>query len=142
MIFVGLFRNERVRDYEFWAVLWQGQGPPSDFELIAAYNFMTDLRVLVFKAESTESIRFLDRLNLVGKFECHPVLDQTEGYRCALARDLAGFEKFMRERRTPEALIKEQVSFREQAARTASPWEAIRHGREWTEKPARGPRGS
>jgi hypothetical protein len=130
MLFVGLFRNERIRDYEFWAALWQGPPPPKDFELIGAYNLMTDLRVLVFKAESTASIRFLDRLNFVGEFECHPALDQTEGDAHALARDTGKFTAFLRARGASEAVIKREVGFRAAASRQPTLMDAIRFGRE------------
>jgi hypothetical protein len=129
MLFVGLFRNERIRDYEFWAVLWQGPPPPKDFELIAAYNLMTDLRVIVFRAESTASIRFLDRLNLVGSFECHPALDQTEGYAHALGRDTKKFTAFLRARGATDAVIKREVGFRAAAAKQPTLMDAIRFGR-------------
>lgn len=83
MLFVGLFRTDRARDYEFWSVLWQGQGPPADFELVAAYNLLTDLRVFVFKAESIGSIRWLDRLNMVGSSSrtCEPPPPFTMSFR-------------------------------------------------------------
>lgn len=112
MLFVGQLRMERARDREFWAVLWQGAGPPSDFKLIAAYNLMTDLRILVFEAESTASIRWLDKLNMVGHFECQPALDQTEGYQAAVGRDIAAIEHFFRARYRSEALIAKEVGFR------------------------------
>ena len=135
MLFVGLFRTERARDREFWAVLWQGGGPPPDFELVAAYNLLTDLRVLVFKAETIESIRWLDRLNMVGSFECHPALDQTEGYQSVVRRDLDRFERFFRARGARDAPTEREVRFRREAMQTPTLWHALRHGKEWQERP-------
>lgn len=129
MLYVGLFRVDRSKDLEFWAVLWQGQSPPADFELIAAYNLLTDLRVIVFRAESLATIRWLDRLNLVGHFEAHPTLDQTEGYRTAFARDFAGFDAFLSARNAPRSAVDGAVDFRRRAHATASLWEALRLGR-------------
>lgn len=133
MLYVGLFRNERIRDYEFWATLWQGPPPPKDFELIAAYNLMTDLRVIVFKAESTASIRFLDRFNFIGHFECHPALDQTEGYVHAFARDTKKFTAFLRARGASEDVVKREVGFRTAASKQPTLMDAIRFGRDFTE---------
>jgi len=137
MIYVGLLRSERVRDYELWAVLWQGPPPPKDFEVIGAYNLMTDLRVIVFKAESTASIRFLDRLNFIGKFECHPALDQTEGYVHAFARDPAKLGEFLRARGFPEGAIKSEVEFRAGAIKQLSIHAALEYGRAHAEKLSR-----
>ncbi len=135
MLFVGLLRTERARDREFWAVLWQGEGPPPDFELLAVYNLMTDLRVLVFRAESAESIRFLDRLNMVGSFECHPALEQTEGYRAVMARDVEQFERFFRGRGAGDQAARREASFRRQAMEAPTLWHALHLGRWWQERP-------
>lgn len=105
MLFVGLLRLDRERDEEFWAALWQGAPPPADFRFVAAYNLMTDLRVIVFEADSIETIRFFDRFNFVGEMVCHPALDQSEGYAAAFTRDIAGFEQFLRERHMPEPVV-------------------------------------
>jgi len=129
VLYVGLFRMDRSKDLEFWAVLWQGQPPPADFELVAAYNLLTDLRVIVFRAETLATIRWLDRLNLVGHFEAHPTLDQTAGYRTAFARDLAGFDAFLSARNTPRATIDGMVDFRRRAMATSTLWDALRFGR-------------
>jgi hypothetical protein len=94
---------------------------------------MTDLRVIVFRAESTASIRFLDRLNLVGRFECHPALDQTEGYAHALGRDTEKFTAFLRARGAPEAVIKREVGFRAAAAKQPTLMDAIHFGRAHSE---------
>jgi hypothetical protein len=134
MLFVGLFRSDRARDLEFWSVFWQGPKPPDDMELVAAYNLMTDLRVIVFKAETIESIRWWDRLNLVGSFECHPALDQTEGYHSVVERDLERFAGFMRERGSPEAAIKRQVEFREHSYRAPSAIAALEVARQFRER--------
>jgi len=134
MIYVGLLRSERIRDYEFWAVLWQGPPPPNDFELIGAYNLMTDLRVIIFKAESTASIRFLDRFNFVGNFECHPALDQTEGYVRAFARDAEKLGEFMRGRGVRAEVVKSEVAFRAGAVKQPSIPAAIQYGRAHAER--------
>ncbi|HLZ70741.1 MAG TPA: hypothetical protein VKV26_12640 [Dehalococcoidia bacterium] len=129
MLYVGLFRVDRAKDLEFWAVLWQGQPPPADFDLVAAYNLLTDLRVIVFRAESLATLRWLDRLNLVGHFEAHPTLDQTEGYRAAFARDLAQFDGFLSARNAPRPAIDGAVDFRRRAMAAPSLWAALRLGR-------------
>ncbi|MGO9452440.1 MAG: hypothetical protein ACLQDV_15580 [Candidatus Binataceae bacterium] len=138
MLFVGLLRSERVRDYEFWAVLWQGAKPPKDFKLIAAYNLMTDLRVIVFEAESTESIRHLDRLNFIGHFECHPALDQTDGYRMVFARDTEGLGDFLRHHGLSEDVVKSEVAFRADSIKQPSIHAAIQFGRTYAERMSRG----
>ena len=121
---------ERARDEEFWAALWQGQGPPDDFELIAAYNLMTNLRVIVFNAEKTASIRWLDmRFNMVGKFTCHPALDQTVGYHAAFARDVDGVAEFLRKRRTPEPVIQALVDNRRRSIESPSLLEAVKEAK-------------
>jgi hypothetical protein len=135
MLFVGLLRSERLRDREFWAVLWQGEGPPPDFELIAAYNLLTDLRVLVFTAESIGSIRWLDRLNMVGSFECHPALDQTDGYQSVMARDLEHFERFFRGRGAGDRAVEREVRFRRESMETPTLWHALQLGKRWQEQP-------
>src|SRR5437764_9334452 len=113
MLFVGQLQMERGKDLEFFAVFWQGQGPPADFKLIAAYNLLTDVRFIVFEATSIGAIRWLDKLNTVGRFECHPALDQTEGYQSVVDRDLDAFERFFRARGASEQSAKVQVAFRE-----------------------------
>src|SRR5258708_7690177 len=115
-----MLEMERAQDERFWAALWQGVSPPADFKLVAAYNLMTRLRVIVFEAESTASIRFLDRFNLVGKFTCHPSLDQTEGYAAAFARDLGAFEGFLRRRGASGGAVGRAVAPRRRARGAAS----------------------
>jgi hypothetical protein len=134
MTYVGILRSERIRDYEFWAVLWQGPPPPNDFVLIGAYNLMTDLRVIIFEAESTATIRFLDRFNFVGHFECHPALDQTEGYAHAFARDAEKLGEFMRGRGVSEEVVKSEVAFRAGAVKQPSLHAAIQYGRDHAER--------
>jgi hypothetical protein len=134
MLFVGLFHIDRAKDLEFWAVLWQGQGPPPDFELVAAYNLMTDLRVIVFRAETVQAIRFLDRLNMVGRFSCHPALDQTDGYRAAFARDADGLGEFVRGRGAREEAAQAGVEFRRQAMEQPNLWAAVLLADEWRQR--------
>src|SRR5947209_14492038 len=124
MLYVGLFRTERARDLEFWSVFWQGAKPPADFELVAAYNLLSDLRVIVFKAETIAAVRWLDRLNLVGKIECFPALDQTEGYHSVVNRDVEQFAEFIRARGASEAAIARQVTFRRTAMEQPDLWAA------------------
>ncbi len=126
MLFVGLFRVDRAKDLDFWAVLWQGQGPPADFKLVTAYNLLTDLRVFVFEAESIASIRWLDKLNMVGSFECHPALDQSEGYLAVVHRDLDEFARFQRGRGASEQSIAAQVAFRRAAMESPGIFDALR----------------
>jgi hypothetical protein len=128
MLYVGQFRTDRTRDLEFWAVLWQGRHVPADLKLVAAYNLLSDLRIIVFEAESIASIRWLDRLNFVGHFECQPALDQTEGYHAAFGRDVTRFEHFMRERRSPEAVIERESSFRARSIEAPNIWAALALG--------------
>jgi len=130
MIYVGLLRSERVRDYEFWAVPRQEPPQPKDFVLFGAYNLMADLRVIIFKAESTATIRFPDRLNFVGHFECHPALDQTEGYAQAFARDAEKLGEFMRGCGVSEEVLKSEVAFRAGAVKQPSLHAAIQYGRD------------
>lgn len=125
MLYVGQFQIDRTRDLEFWAVLWQGRQVPDDLRLIAAYNLLSDLRIIVFEAESIAAIRWLDRLNFVGHFECQPALDQTEGYQAAFGRDIARFEGFLRERRAPEAVIARESSFRARSIEAPNVWAAL-----------------
>lgn len=125
MLYVGQFKMDRTRDLEFWAVLWQGRQVPADLRLIGAYNLLSDLRIIVFEAESIAALRWLDRLNFAGHFECQPALDQTDGYRAAIGRDIAGFERFLRERHTPEAIIERESSFRARAIDTPNIWAAL-----------------
>jgi len=131
VLYVGLFRVERVKDLDFWAVFWQGGGPPNDFELVAAYNLLTDLRVIVFKAETIQSIRWLDRFNLVGKLECFPALDQTEGYQSVFNRNLEQFAAFVRGRGAREEAVASAVHFRETAMHAPNAWAALDWAREW-----------
>ena len=128
MLYVGQFRVDRTKDHEFWAVLWQGHRVPPDLKLIGAYNLLSDLRIIIFEAETVAAIRWLDRLNFVGHFECQPALDQTEGYRAALSRDLPGFESFLRERHTPEPVIAREAGFRSRAIEASNVWAALALG--------------
>lgn len=131
MLFVGLFRMDRSRELDFWAVFWQGKKPPQDFELVAAYNLLSDLRVIVFKAETIGSVRWLDKLNMVGKLECFPALDQTEGYRSVVGRDLQQFAAFSRARGAGEEAIEAAVNGRERAMNSPSVWAALDWAEEW-----------
>lgn len=125
LLYVGQFKVDRTKDLEFWAVLWQGRQVPPDLRLIAAYNLLSDLRIIVFEAESIAAIRWLDRLNFVGHFECQPALDQTEGYQAAFGRDVARFEEFLRQRRSPEATIARESSFRARSIEAPNVWAAL-----------------
>ena len=130
MLYVGQFRTDRAQDLDFWAVLWQGQAAPPDLRLVAAYNLLTDLRVIVFEAETIEAIRWLDRLNFVGHFECHPALDQTDGYQAAFDRDTDRIGAFLRARGTPERIVAREVSFRDRAIHAPTVWAALELARE------------
>ena len=130
MLFVGQFRVDRSQDLEFWAVLWQGHDVPRDLKLIAAYNLLSDLRIIVFEADSIASVRWLDRLNFVGHFECQPALDQTDGYQAALSRDTERLEGFLRNRKVSEAIIARESSFRARAIESPNIWTALALGRE------------
>lgn len=125
MLYVGQFKVDRTRDLEFWAVLWQGRQVPPDLRLIAVYNLLSDLRIVIFEAESIAAIRWLDRLNFVGHFKCQPALDQTEGYRAALGRDVARFEAFLRERQSSEAIIARECDFRARSIEAPNVWAAL-----------------
>ena len=130
MLYVGQFRIDRTKDLAFWAVFWQGRQVPPDLKLIAAYNLLSDLRIIIFEAESIAAIRWWDRLNFVGHFECQPALDQTEGYHSVLDRDVARFEKFLRDRRTPEPVIARESSFRARSIEAPNVWAALVLGEE------------
>ena len=131
MLFVGIFRMDRARELDFWAVFWQGRRPPPDFELVSAYNLMSDTRVIVFKAETIGAIRWLDKLNHVGRLECFPALDQSEGYRSVVNRDLDSFAGFIRARGASEDSIRAQVEFRQRAMNAPSVWAALDWAQEW-----------
>jgi hypothetical protein len=134
MLFVGLFKVDRAKDLEFWSVFWQGPPPPADMELVAAYNLLTDLRVIVFKAETIAAIRWWDKLNIVGSFECHPALDQTRGYLSVVARDLDEFAAHQRSRGVAEETIKTNVAFRAEAHQAPSVWSALEVARTFRER--------
>lgn len=138
MLFVGTFTNDRSKDDEFWAVLWQGPPPPSDFRLVAAYNMLTDERLIVFEATTTATIRWLDRLNLVGRFESRPVLDQTQGYESLFARDFEAFRTFLGARGQSDGAIDRAVAFRRAMHEAASVPSAIEAARAWRERRAGG----
>lgn len=131
MLFVGLFRMDRSHELDFWAVFWQGRKPPADFELVAAYNLMSDTRVIVFKAETIAAVRWLDKLNHVGTLECFPALDQTAGYQAVANRDLEAFAGFLRERGAGDEAIRTQVEFRETAMNAPSVWAALDWSHAW-----------
>src|SRR6266536_2466979 len=136
MLFVGLFQMDRSREIDFWAVFWQGQGPPADFKLIAAYNLLTDQRVIVFEADTIGAIRWLDKLNMIGRFEAHPALDQTEGYRSVVERDPEAFRRFQAARGGSPPGIDHQVEMRRRAMEAPNVWAALELVDEWK----RGPR--
>lgn len=137
MLFVGIFRMDRARELDFWAVFWQGRKPPADFELVNAYNLMSDTRVIVFKAETIGAIRWLDKLNHVGTLECFPALDQTEGYRSVVDRDLDAFAAFSRARGANEEGIRAAVEFRGTAMNAPTVWAALDWAHEWQHRDAK-----
>jgi len=134
MLFVGTFRCDRGKDPEFFSVLWQGSGPPADMKLLAAYNLMTDVRVFVFEAESAASIRWWDKLNTVGAFECHPALDQTSGYHAVMARDTDGLAAHMRTRAATDDAVSAGVELRTGSHAAPSVWAALEVARAFKER--------
>lgn len=87
LLYVGVLNSDRARDRQFWACLWQGRDKPRDIRIRYAFNLMTQTRVIVFEASTTEAQSYFDRFNLVGKWAAHPSLDQTIGYQAAIASD-------------------------------------------------------
>jgi hypothetical protein len=85
LLYVGVLESDRARDRQFWACLWQGRDKPRDIRIRHAFNLMTNTRVIVFEASTTEAQSYFDRFNLVGKWAAHPSLDQTIGYQAAIA---------------------------------------------------------
>lgn len=84
MLYVSIFRSDRVRDPELWAAVWQGKAPPT-LKILHVFNLLTDTRVFVWEGESVADARYMDRLNLVGRLETSIALDQTAGWQAAFA---------------------------------------------------------
>jgi len=103
-------------------------------KLIAVYNLMTDLRVIVFEAETAGAIRWWDKLNIVGAFECHPAIDQTSGYHAVIARDLSGLEAHMRARGASEQSLPASVALRAESHAAPSVWAALEVARAFRER--------
>ena len=134
MLYLAFLEMDRSKDLEFFAVFWQGSKPPPDFKLHAAYNLLTDLRVIVFEAESIASLRWLDKLNNVGKIKYFPAQDQTDGYHSVINRDLDHFARFSQTRRASEENITRQVDYRRRAMEAPSIWAALQVAAEERER--------
>lgn len=90
MLFVSILTSEREKDPELWAVIWQGQAPPT-LQLHHAYNLAGNKRVFVWEGESAADLQFMDRFNEIGVLETHPTFYRTLGWQQAFSGDLEGF---------------------------------------------------
>ncbi len=116
MLFVSILTSDREKDPELWAVIWQGQAPPT-LKLRQAYNLAGNKRVYVWEGESAVDLQFMDRFNEVGGMETCPAFDRTLG--CQRAVDAA-------------------LDLRERGHRAPNLHAAKREAREWVSRQSGG----
>jgi len=138
MLFVSILTSERARDGELWAVIWQGQAPPT-LKLHAAYNLAGNRRVYIWEGESAADLQFMDRFNHVGVMETSPAFDRTAGWQQAFEGDLDGFRANLERRGAPAARIEAAMDLRSRGHRAPTLEAAMREGREWAQRQADNP---
>ncbi|GAB4327897.1 MAG: hypothetical protein Kow0010_11600 [Dehalococcoidia bacterium] len=135
MLYVSIFRSDRARDPELWAIMWQGNAP-STLKILHVYNLMTDTRIFVWEGESIADVRYMDRLNLVGKLETSVALDQTVGWQAAFAGDLDGIRRFFEQRNMPPGQMERAIDLRRRGHEAPNLEAARRAALEWQEEQA------
>jgi hypothetical protein len=138
MLFVSILTSERSRDAELWAVIWQGQAPPS-LKLHGAYNLAGNKRVFIWEGESAADLQFMDRFNYVGVIETSPAFDRTLGWQYAFAGDLEGFRRNLEERGARPERIEAAMDLRSRGHHAPTLEAAMREGREWAARQANNP---
>lgn len=138
MLFVSLFTSDRERDPELWAVIWNGQAPPT-LKLHGAYNLADNRRVFIWEGESAADLQFMDRFNHIGRLETTPAFDRTRGWQHAFTQNLAGFEAELRARATqPHAAIDRAIDLRRRGVQAKGIEAAKQAARAWQAEQGQG----
>ena len=139
MLFVSILTSDREKDPELWAVIWQGQAPPT-LKLRQAYNLAGNKRVYVWEGESVVDLQFMDRFNEVGVMETCPAFDRTLGWQQAFAGDLEGFRSGLEQRGISQRAVEAALDLRERGHRAPNLHAAKREAREWVSRQSGGER--
>lgn len=132
MLFLSMLTIDRERDPELWATMWQGVSPPG---LILRHAYLGGNRlVFVWEGDSDAEVLFMARCAQVGDLETFPMIDRTDGWRLAFARDLEGFRAYLAERGDTEEQIENALDLRSAAHDAPNVFAAQRVAREWIER--------
>jgi hypothetical protein len=133
MVHHSIFEPDQARIGEWLACLWQGPAP-ADLIIRGWYYLPGEPRRIVMVWDGGEDAEaYVTRaFDAFGKMQTHTVTDATQGLALAIARDLDGFDAWMRARGAPEAEIARQVDLRRRGKLAASQDAAAVAGKAWS----------
>ncbi len=132
MLHHSRFQPDPDRVGEWLACLWQGPAP-ADLAVRQWLYLPGEPRSMVMLWDGgAEAEAFVERaFGGFGRIETQVVSDATPGMVLAIARDLAGFEQWMRERGASAGEVARQVDLRRRGRDAPDQAAAAAEGRAW-----------
>jgi hypothetical protein len=131
-LFVSIVQPKEGRADEWIAALWQGPGPENAVVRQWLYLPGSPRRMMMVWEGDEAAKAFVDRtFSDFCRVETEVVTDATPGMQCAFARDLEGFETWMRDRGDPPEMIGRWVELRRRGRDSPSLSEALAAARAW-----------
>jgi hypothetical protein len=132
-LFVSIVQPKEGRADEWIAALWQGPGPENAIVRQWLYLPGSPRRMMMIWEGDEAAKAFVERtFSDFCHVETETVTDATPGMQCAFARDLEGFEAWMRGRGDPAEMIRRWVDLRRRGRDASSLAEALAAARAWT----------
>lgn len=134
MLYHTTFRIDMSRANEWLACLWQGPVPP-DLKVRDWLTLTGEPRVQLLLWEGgDEARRFVERVfGSFGEIETRPATS-SNGMALAIGRDLAGYERMMKERNTAPAELARQVDLRRRGMEAPTPQAAMAAAQAWAKE--------
>jgi hypothetical protein len=135
MLHHSVFHPDFDRVGEWLACLWQGPAP-ADLVVRQWLYLPGEPRGMVMLWEGgADAEAYVERaFGGYGRIETHVVTDATPGMVHAIARDLSGFEQWMRDRGAPAEEVARQVDLRRRGKAAPDQTAAAAEGRAWAER--------
>jgi hypothetical protein len=133
MLHHTVFEPDRARIGEWLACLWQGPAPADLVVRQWLYLPGEPRRMVMLWDGGHEAQAYVERaFGGFGRLETQVVTDATPGMVHAIARDLKGFEQWMRERGASAEEVDRQVDLRRRGKSAADQAAAVAAGRAWS----------
>jgi hypothetical protein len=131
----SVFAPDRARIGEWLACLWQGPAPADLVIRQWLYLPGQPTRMVMIWEGGPEAESFVDRVfGGFGEIETHVVTDATPGMALAVARDLEGFEDWMKKRGATAEEVARQVDLRRRGRDAPDQATAEAEGRAWMQQ--------